>query len=187
MGNGSMIVWAEKSPKQYLELARLELVKGDISRAISWFKDNTGQEPKQICLNPNCERLAVEAGDSIQVNYVGGCLAWEVWLSAEESFKTPKLAPLKVDPTQTIDAKDKEVLLHTNAPLEPSVTKPSHGKEIRPIISLGGRPKKNIPIDLVHKLSEQGLSTTDIAKKLKAKGCIVSRIMVSRILSGERK
>ena len=75
------LVWAEP-----LERGDLRLVPGDIQEALSWFKDKTGQEPKLIILNRKNEHLAREAGDGIKVDYLGGILSGEVWLSSSDTF-----------------------------------------------------------------------------------------------------
>ena len=52
--------------------------------------------------------------------------------------------------------------------------------------NLGGRPKRDVPVELIRKLSNQGKSVRDITKELKAQGQTISTMTVSRILSGKR-
>ncbi len=76
--------------------------------------------------------------------------------------------------------KDKEVLLHTNLEKPHEYQNPSQ----TPTINLGGRPRKDIPIDLIHKLSKQGLSIRQIVRELQEYS--LSPMSISRVLSGQR-
>ena len=58
--------------------------------------------------------------------------------------------------------------------------------EDRPPPDVGGRPRKDVSVDLIHKLSDEGLGIWNIAKELKAQGQIISAMTVSRVLSGRR-
>lgn len=89
---------------------------------------------------------------------------------------TQKEAP----PVYMDTGKDKEVLLHTKLENTRAYQNPTQ----TPIINLGGRPRKDIPIDLIHKLSKQGLGVREIVRKLKEYK--LSAMSVSRVLSGER-
>ena len=51
----------------------------------------------------------------------------------------------------------------------------------------GGRPKKDVPVRLIRRLSKQGMGIRDIVKKLKAQGQTTSAMTVSRVLSGKRE
>jgi len=64
-------------------LEERHMARGDVAGAITRFKEKTGKEARLINLNPKNEKFAREAPDGVTVAYVGGCLAWEVWLSAE--------------------------------------------------------------------------------------------------------
>lgn len=76
--------------------------------------------------------------------------------------------------------KDKEVLLHTNLEKPHEYQNPTQ----TPVINLGGRPRKDIPIDLIHKLSKQGLSIRQIVRELQEYS--LSLMSISRVLSGQR-
>ncbi|MFC2063194.1 hypothetical protein ACFLS8_04560 [Chloroflexota bacterium] len=53
--------------------------------------------------------------------------------------------------------------------------------------NVGGRPKKDIPVELIRKLAGKGKSIGAIVKTLKSRGAPVSAMSVSRVLSGARK
>lgn len=53
-----------------------------------------------------------------------------------------------------------------------------------PLLPPRGRPRKDIPFNLIHKLFNQGLGVKQIAKELKEYK--LSAMTVSRVLSGER-
>jgi len=72
---GSAIVWAEP-----IERGDLRLVPGDITKALAWFRDKTGREPKLIILNRKNECFAKEADDGIKVDYSGGLARLFLWL-----------------------------------------------------------------------------------------------------------
>jgi len=60
-------------------------------------------------------------------------------------------------------------------------------KEARPpLLPSRGRPRKDIPFGLIHKLAKEGLSLREIAKELKGQEIEVSYRTISRVLSGER-
>ncbi len=80
-------------------------------------------------------------------------------------------------------AKEEEVLLHTKTVASHAYQNPT---EDRRIVNLGGRPKRDVPIELIHKFSKEGLSIGKIVKELKAQGQTISAMTVSRVLSGER-
>ena len=56
MSSGAAIVWVDS-----IERGDLRLAPTDIEDALSWFKNETGQEAKLFILNPKNEHLAGEA------------------------------------------------------------------------------------------------------------------------------
>ena len=77
-------VWCEPQERKDMSLH-----PGDITRAIEWFREQTGQEPRLILVHPTKEGMAREDAGNIRVEPLGGVLASEVWLSAAEHFVTP--------------------------------------------------------------------------------------------------
>ena len=112
--------------------------------------------------------------------------AWipKAYLEGDSAVVTGRVTRLKthkpVVPKEMYLDKEKEVLVRTNS--KESHVSPNLPRKIIP--NLGGRPKKDIPVDLIHKLRNQGLSVTEIMEKLKAQGQIVSRSSISRVLLG---
>jgi hypothetical protein len=79
--------------------------------------------------------------------------------------------------------KEKEVLLHTKTNKPHAYQNPARD---RLKVSVGGRPKKNIPVKLIRKLSKGGLSIGGIVRELQRQGTIISAMSVQRVVSGER-
>lgn len=67
------------SPKDIRDRANPRVNQGDITRAVLWFEDIAGEEVKSIILNPQYKNL----GDDKRIRFSTGCLAWEIWLSAD--------------------------------------------------------------------------------------------------------
>ena len=106
-------------------------------------------------------------------------IEYEYAITAEHTGRKSRYVP--VAPLEMDTPKEKEVLLPTNLEITHE-----YQKEARPpLLPSRGRPRKDIPIDLIHKLSKQGLGVKQIAKELKQYK--ISAMMVSRVLSGERK
>jgi len=78
------VVWCEPQERKDMSLR-----PGDIARAITWFTEQMGQEPKLILVHPTKEGMARENAGNIRVEPLGGVLASEVWLSAAKHFVTP--------------------------------------------------------------------------------------------------
>ena len=53
--------------------------------------------------------------------------------------------------------------------------------------NLTGRPKRDVPVGLIRKLSNQRMGVRAIVRELKAQGQTISAMTVSRVLSGERR
>ena len=79
-------------------------------------------------------------------------------------------------------AKQKEVLLHTKSEESHAYQNPTRDV----VFNFGGRPKKDVPVEVIHRLSKEGLSIGNIVKELKVQGQIISAMTVSRVLAGER-
>ena len=180
------IVWAEP-----LERGDLRLAPGDIQEALTWFKDKTGQEPKLIILNRKNEHLAREAGDGINVDYLGGILSGEVWLSSSDTFiphssarteatKSKSECPQE-QPNKYHSEKEKTKMSTLNSP---SLTVDNLGARSRPTTY----KKRQLPDDKIKRLHKGGMGAKAIATRLKKEqGIDVSYKTIQRILSGERK
>ena len=59
--------------------------------------------------------------------------------------------------------KEKEVLLHTKS--EESHIYQNPTKDV--VLNLGGRPRKDVPVELIRKFSSDGLSIGKIVRKLR--------------------
>ena len=68
---GEWVAWCEPMDRK-----KMQVIAGDIQKALAWFKGKTGQDAKTICLHPSLSMLEVPEG--IHVSYVGGCLAWQI-------------------------------------------------------------------------------------------------------------
>jgi len=77
-------VWCEPQERKDMSLC-----PSDITRAIEWFTERTGQEPRLILVHPTKEGMARGNAGNIRVEPLGGVLASEVWLSAAEHFVAP--------------------------------------------------------------------------------------------------
>ena len=133
-------------------LDALQLVSGDIKKAIAFFSRQTGTEAKAITLNPKNEKLVGEIQDGIQVSYCGGCLLWEVWLSATRggNFGTPQSAEIR-----------------PSGAFQNSGNSGSHV----------GRPRKGLPVEKMHQLKAGGAGVREIARALDLPLATVSRAL----------
>ena len=152
---GPMITWCEP-----IQRGDLRLAPGDIEDALTWFKETTGQDAKLIVLNAKNERYAKEAGDSVKVEYLGGCLTGEVWLSAEDIFVTPK--PYIQTDTDFEQKKRNEIQTRCFLPV--------------------GRPSLDLPTEKITELAAQGLGYRLIARRLQSEGIQVSHMAISRAM-----
>ena len=152
---GPMVTWCEP-----MQRGDLKLAPSDIQDALAWFKETTGHDAKLIVLNPKNDHYAREAGDGVKVEYLGGCLTWEVWLSAEDNFVTQQ-AHIRTD-TDLGQQRRNEIMI----------------RRILPI----GRPSIDLPMEKVTALAAKGLGYRAIAKTLQAEGIQVSHMAVSRAI-----
>ncbi len=177
--NGEMIVWCEP-----MERAKPKVVGSDIPKALAWFKEKTGQDAKKICLHPSLASLEVPEG--IQVELVGGCLAWEVWLSDDGSVVPARITQADV------------ILGHENAEVvssyPPGIMSTLTGKKsevdiIQPSVGKVTREKRGpkfteLPEDLIRQLAGEGMGSKAIASRLKAEGLEISYKTIQRRLAG---
>jgi hypothetical protein len=81
----SYLVWSEP-----LERAKAKVIAGDIFKSLAWYKNQTGQDAKLMVLHPSLKELADIVPEGIEVSYLGGCLAWEIWLASGEPSSVVK-------------------------------------------------------------------------------------------------
>jgi hypothetical protein len=67
-----------------MERAKPIVTEADIDQAVSWFKEQTGEMPRFIALNPKNAALDAKVPEGIELRLIGGCLVWEVWLASGE-------------------------------------------------------------------------------------------------------
>lgn len=133
----------------------------------------------QACLVGKTE----SAMSSKDIRYCVDCqqvIEAEYALIADNSGRKSRYVPVAHIERDT--SKEEEVLLHTNNENTHVYQNPTQ----TPIINLGGRPRKDIPTDLIHKLSKQDLSIKSIVQELKGRGYTLSAMTVSRVLLGKR-
>jgi len=146
------VVWAETIGRGDLQLA-----PGDVEDSLVWFKNKTGQAPNSVALNPGNQYLASELPKNMRLDLLGGVLAGEVWLSAEDSFVTDFSRT-----TQAVESTrkcDKSVTL-LQTPM--------------------GRPSVDLPTKKVLELHDKGLSSRAIARELENEGIRVSYRTIAR-------
>ncbi len=168
----------------------MRLAEGDIQESCAWFKDKTGQEPKLIILNRGNEHLAQEAGDGMKVDYFGGVLRGEVWLSAADTFGT--------DFSRTLEATESKSECPQAQPIQmyPEKQKTKMSTLNSPSLTVDnfrprGRPKtyKKFPLPdhKIKQLHKEGMGAKAIATQLKREqGIDVSYKTIQRVLSGQR-
>lgn len=84
------LVWCES-----LERANCHIVKTDIEKAITWYRDQTGYYPAAICLSKKIAELMIKYGnvpEGISIFEKGGCLSWEIWLGGKSEKLFPPVA-----------------------------------------------------------------------------------------------
>jgi hypothetical protein len=150
----------------------MKLAPSDIQDALTWYKDITGQDVKLIVLHPKNERYAKEVPEGITLEYVSGCLSWEVWLSPVDNF---------IRNTQSAPQGLNKSLETPETPLETSVANTRTVTQAYPSIST--------PQDLLQQkielLAGKGMSTRAIARVLQSEGVKVSHMTVARRLQGK--
>ena len=141
----------------WCNLDDLQLLPGDIGKAIDAFSRKTGMEARVIRLNPKNEKLAGEASNGIRVDYSAGVLLWEVWVSANPPADF--VAPLPVMQQEKGCNKNGTQLM---LPL--------------------GRPEADLDVQRALELKNKGLGARRIAKELG-----VSHMTISRALRNARQ
>ncbi len=164
-------IWCETMKRPGLKMAA-----GDITKALAWFRENTSQYARIITLSPKNECFSKEAGDGVEVRYMGGCLVWEIWLSDGDEISAEK-APVTVDDHPVIMATLNGIETEV-ATIQPSVATRASPKR--------GRKQKSLPLERIAMLAGQGIGSKGIATMLKAEGVSVGFRTIARILSGER-
>lgn len=160
--------------------AKMEVLEGDIPRAIEWFKEKTGQDARAITLHPRHKDLPVPEG--IEVVYKGGCLSWQVWLSIENSFTSnnAKIKGLKAGVVSQVGQTIMSTL--TDKKIRVDIIPSSVG-----IVTLEKRGPKftGLPEDLIRQWASEGMGTKSIATKLeKEYRLVVSYKTIQRRLQG---
>lgn len=176
-----MLVWCEP-----MERKSPQLIATDISHAITWFREETGQEPRLIMVHPSLEAMARENSNGIAVQAVGGCLAWEVWLSLVA--KSPQtLPPEKPQPVDMPEGSSRVTPTEEPPPSSPPDASESksgrdktkaRGKLPTAMVSQGGLPLKKIM-----RWHNKGLSTRTIADRLSGQGSTISYRTIARVIS----
>lgn len=152
---GERLVWC-----QPMQRKDCQLTPTDITHAITWFREETGQKPALILVHPSKHQMAEENSSGIRVEALGGVLAWEVWLSPTEHFVTPSIA---------------------RDFFGGQIGEGRHEIKTRPRIPLGRRPT-DLPIEKVMQLHGQELGVRAIAKRLSTEGIEVSRMAIHRAI-----
>ena len=89
--------WPDDTWMVYTNMAALQLVQGDIGKALESFTQKTGQIAKRVRLNPKYEAKPLDdLPDSIEVEYCKHVLFWEVWVGGLPEVK----AVQKIEPRQ---------------------------------------------------------------------------------------
>lgn len=158
------------------------VVAGDIPLASAWFKEKTGQDARIIYLSPSLSML--EVPDGIEVKYIEGCLAWEIWLSGDSEASTRSMAVSGQGNSKEVSKYPGGIKATVNEEKNTvAIIQPSVGKVIR---AKRGPKHRALPVELIEQWHDEGLGSKAIAAKLNKKGIKVGFRTVARILSGQR-
>ena len=136
--------------KVWANLKTLSLQLGNIAEAVGAYETKTGHKPKAIGLHPRNAGLAQEAEAlGTPMIHPDGMLVWEVWLFPSDNFGTAKSA-----------------LQKTEAQIRNLVSQNSCGIKHRPLPKRGRPASLDVQTDEVLRLSSEGLSIREIAKRL---------------------
>lgn len=204
----TVMVWCEAMNRRELRLA-----EGDVARAISSVQ---GQPVKAITLHPKNAMFASEVPDGIPVNYSGGCLAFEIWLSVDEmpnsTTSKPQNTPIYAI-EQGADRAAPDDVRKSTPPVPKTIALPTKTvktaprkakKELGQTIMSQNKPLprvkkaklghnshavsvKQLPLALIFELAGQGQSSRDIAGELGHRGIKTSYKTVQRILGSGSK
>ncbi len=168
---GEMLTWCEPMYR-----ARMEFVKGDIGKALCWFKDKTGEDARFITLHPRNQRFASEVPEGIAIEYAGGCLSWEVWLAPGAILGDKRGGGIAEHPPAIMSTlaggKFRVDIIHAEVATRE--------------LPKRGRKHRELPVDLIEKWQSEGLGSKAIASRLKGEGVVVSYKTIQRLLKGER-
>ena len=177
---GPMLTWCEPMLR-----GNLKLVPGDIRAGLAWFKETTGRDTRLIVLHPKNERYAKEVPEGIAVEFLGGCLAWEVWLSAADKITKAPDGNLGGEKPQGVVGYTPRIMAIPN-PQKNSIAiiKPSVGKVTR---EKRGPKQKPLPVELIIKWAGEGMGSQAITTRLKNElGIDIGFRTVARVIKGER-
>ncbi len=169
---GTALVWAEPFNRIYPKV-----IPGDIKRATEWFRQVTGREVGEITLHPKLAKLASEVPAGVKVRFIGGCLAFEIWLA-------PQLQTLKAEQPAQKPATLPEVSRQPPTILSPINRKKSEGDKIKVSVAKESRGRKHIalPLGEIKKLASQGYGAKAIASRLRDDNHQVSYKTIQRLL-----
>lgn len=186
------LVWCDP-----VERGDLKLAPGDITDAIKWFTEKTGQPPRQIFLCPKNERFASEIPEEITVVYINGVLLWEIQLTGAERWE-PVPAPSCPDTLKDVNQylglqNDKKVSQHTPTILatpKPKKIRVAKIKSPTPKVTrkkkkeTRGRKKLKLPGRKIMAMNSAGMGAKSISNKLRDKyNVIVSFRSVARFIN----
>lgn len=180
------LIWAEP-----FDRGDLKLGPGDIKEAVNRFKEQTGHNLGLIMLCPKNERFAEEIPEGIEVDYRGGILKGEVWMSPEKSWGEVSLTSKSggffekqgvMDGSTifaTVNEKNFEVAKIKSQPLKTTMQKKTETR---------GRKPLKLPERQILAMSSAGMGSKQIAARLKDKYSIkVSFRTVASVISCKRQ
>lgn len=59
--------------------------KGDMAKALAWFREKVGKQPAAVQFHPGCAFLADEVPKGISWKLVGGVSKWQIQVRDEET------------------------------------------------------------------------------------------------------
>ena len=143
----------------WVNLKALALEPGDIAKAVQAYETSTGDKPKAVGLHSRNAELRSEAEAlGIPVIHPSGMLIFEVWLLPSDNFGTVKSALGKND-----------------SQIQSQVSQNSSGIKHHPLPKRGRPASLDVPTDEIIRLSCEGLSVREIAKKLRLSRSTVHR------------
>ena len=153
------------------------ITEADIPKAIDWYQANTGQVPKFIALHPSRAGLVDKVPEGIEARFIGGCLAWEIWLSQHQNLSPLKEECMLGDSGGIMSTvADKKFTVDI---IQPSVTTTTREKR-------RGPKHKELPAEKIARWAGEGMGSKTIAAKLKVEGVTISYKTIQRLLAGQR-
>lgn len=190
--DGTMYVWCESIDRNDPRVSM-----GDVGMALEDFKANTGMDAISMRLSP--KRFAALEGqfpEGLKVLPHGGCLAYEVWLSATNgdapqtvdfsgTAKTDSTIPPETAP-DALRAKtggEKVQVRGIPTPTIFATVKPSKNNGPKK-----GRKKQSLPEITIKAWASAGMGSKAIARKLnEQKGIKVGFRTIASIINGSRQ